>query len=70
MFTEGEQSVVEFQAVAGVDYFIIVVGFGAVGDYYLSAAYGRCADVRPVTCNAEFPCVDERNAKRKMYSAL
>ena len=55
-FTGGDQSVVEFEITEGTEYFVIVDGFGSIGNFVLSGSYGSCADTRPETCSDQFPC--------------
>ena len=55
-FTGGDQSVVEFSATQGTEYFIIVDGFGSIGNFVLSGSYGTCAEARPQTCSETFAC--------------
>lgn len=57
-FTGGDQSAVEFEVTSGVEYFVIVDGFGSIGQFLLSGSYGTCAEVRPETCNNNCPCGD------------
>ena len=57
-FTGGDQSVVEFEATQGTEYFIIVVEFGSIGQFLLSGSYGPCAESRPETCNTNCECGD------------
>ena len=55
-YTGGDQSVVEFEITTGTEYFVIVDGFGSIGDFVLSGSYGTCAETRPETCNDAYPC--------------